>query len=194
MRLQVQSEYLHLLPSVSVCFWDVSHKLKIYHIKTEQFYRSIVFYASHWHSQLCLYIGTRLRAEQIVICIGSMKFSSFKAGLLGDRCCLWIRRKLMMRLGHSRLTFSLVQAFSIVNETTAREMVPLRRQTIFSAERESAWGSPRGHTFSSYLYSCISKSCISIQLRVHIMDEMRHRIYKAQHLWIFVIPLKHYKN
>lgn len=37
---------------------------------------------------------------------------------------------------HSSLIFNLVQAFSIVSETMAREMVPLRRQTIFSAEME----------------------------------------------------------
>lgn len=44
----------------------------------------------------------------------------------------------VVEAGHSSLTFSLAKAFTIVNETMAREMVPLRRQTIFSAEMELA--------------------------------------------------------
>lgn len=122
--------------------------------KERTFCISIICYTSHWDNQLCLYIRTRLGAEQMITSIRSMNFHSFKADLLENKCCMWISRKIMLRLILYKLG---IQDFFIVKETMAGEIVPLRRQTVFSADRELTWGCSRQHTVSSCPYCCISR-------------------------------------
>lgn len=138
----------------------------MYHLKKEGFCICSIPYTSHWDNQLCLYVGPRLGAKQTIICIRSMSFHYFKIGLLESRCCMWIKRKLMLRFILCKLG---TQAFSIVHQTMAGETVTLRSQNIFSVERELTWWCPRGQTISSCPYSCIS-SCIYATICTHYVQ------------------------